>query len=81
MVTRTVIIDTEEHAKEFDTLLKQLAYVKQVRQLKPEDVALGIGAPYSDEELHLFLQEDESDKRPMDLASAIEDIKQKLRDA
>lgn len=81
MVTRTVIIDTEEHAKEFDSLIKQLAYVKQVRQLKAEDVALGIGAPYSEEELHTFFKEDESDQSSFDLLSSIEDIKRKLRDA
>lgn len=81
MVTRTVIIDTEEHAKEFDSLVKQLEYVKVVRQLKAEDVALGIGAPYSDEELHLFLKEDESDQTNLDLIASIENIKHKLRGA
>lgn len=81
MIIRTVIIDTEEHAKEFDSLLEQLTYVKQVRQLKAEDVALGIGAPYSEKELNEFLKEDESDKISFDLISSIEDIKRKLRDA
>lgn len=81
MVTRTVIIDTEEHAKEFDSLVKRLEYVKIVRQLKAEDVALGIGAPYSEEELRFFLKEDESDKTNLDLISSIENIKRKLRSA
>lgn len=78
MVTRTVIIDTEEHAKEFDMLVKSLTYVKQTRQLKPGDVALGIGSPYSDEELHQFLHEDESDNTNLDLVSSIEKIKKNL---
>lgn len=67
MVKRTVIIDTEEHAKEFDVLIKSLGYLQVTRELNASDVALGIGSPYTKEELSAFLAEGSDDEESLTL--------------
>jgi hypothetical protein len=61
MIIRTIEIDTEEHAKEFDEILGKLPYVKRVKVINEIDLALGrVNATSA--ELSAFFTEDEDDK-------------------
>ena len=79
MVSRRIIIDTEEHAKDFDALIATLPYAKSIRVLTAEDVALGKGAPYTEEELDFFLTADETDKQSISMEDAVKYLSAKFK--
>ena len=65
MIIRTIEIDTEEHAKEFDAIIDKLGYVKpssQVYKITDQDAAIGMGRKASNEELFAYFSEDEDDQ-------------------
>ncbi len=65
MILRTVEIDSEEHAKEFDELVKKLDYVKvakHAQKFSVQDAALGINRMPNEDELSAFFTEDEDDQ-------------------
>ncbi|NDC29744.1 MAG: hypothetical protein EBZ58_02150 [Bacteroidetes bacterium] len=61
MIIRTVEIDTEEHAKQFDDMLEKLPYVTKHKSLRVEDVAMPYGETINKADLRAFLSEDEED--------------------
>ncbi len=65
MIIRTVEIDTEEHAKEFDDMINKFDYIKtlnQVYKITEQEAALGMGRKASNEELFAYFSEDEDDQ-------------------
>ena len=65
MIIRTIVIDTEEHAKEFDAIINKLDYIKtsdQFYKITEEDAVFGIGRKASDEELFAYFSEGEDDQ-------------------
>lgn len=61
-IIRTIEIDTEEHAIEFDKILGKLPYVKTLKVINEEAVALGRIQASSTAELTLFFTEDNEDE-------------------
>ena len=63
MIIRTVEIDSEEHAKQFDELVNKLPYVKKLKRqhLSVEDVVMPYGETINKEDLQAFLSEDDED--------------------
>lgn len=63
MIIRTVEIDSEEHAKQFDDLVNKLPYVKKLKRqhLSVEDVVMPYGETINKEDLLTFLSEDDED--------------------
>lgn len=65
MIIRTIEIDTEEHAKEFDAIINQLDYVKtsnQFYKITEQDATMGMGRKATDEELFAYFSEDKKDQ-------------------
>lgn len=62
MNIKTLEIDTEEHAKEFEEILSKLPYVKVARTISVKDVALGLVNEPMEEELTQFFTEDIEDE-------------------
>jgi hypothetical protein len=59
MIIRTVEIDTEEHARIFDTYVASLNYVKQITdsRITQRDMAFGIGRPLTDAEWSQYFKD------------------------
>lgn len=78
MIIRTLEIDTEEHAKEFDAILTKLDYVKKLNQpyqLTEHDAVMGIGRKATDDELFAYFGEDKSDSELIPSSKVFEPYK------